>query len=157
MSIKEFILSLFWKIFLLGVEFYTDFFFPFQNFKHTAQFYSQSPYFWKQSAVIFMLLHLYAMYLFSLATLKLYYFHWFWATWLWCAFVPFFFFFSCFLCLRFVELLGSVGLISSNLEIFEPPFFRYFPFLRLFLLSLETPFPLICGCFKFSYSSLPWC
>ena len=101
MSIKEFILSLFWKIFLLGVEFYTDFFFPFQNFKHTAQFYSQSPYFWKQSAVIFMLLHLYAMYLFSLATLKLYYFHWFWATWLWCAFVPFFFFFSCFLCLRF--------------------------------------------------------
>lgn len=79
---------------MLGVEFYTDFFFfSFQNFKHIAPFYSHSPYFWKESAVVFMLLHLYVKCLFSLATLKLYYFHWFWATWLWCAFVPFFFMF----------------------------------------------------------------
>lgn len=152
MSIKDFILSLFLKNIFAGCRILHWLFFFLSELQTHCPILFSLALFLKRICC-----HLYAASkkcLFSLAALKLCYSHWFWATWLWCAFVPFF---SCFLCLRFVELLGSVGLISSDLEIFEPPFFKYFPFLRLFLLSLETPFPLICGCFKFPYSSLPWC
>lgn len=96
----------FWKMFLLGVEFYIDFFLPFRTLNMLPHFIlthivseknllSSLRWFTCMSCVFFLWL-----------VCKLQYFHWFCATWLWRALVPFS---SCVLCLRFVELLGSVG------------------------------------------------
>lgn len=96
----------FWKIFLLGVEFYIDFFLPFRTLNMLPHFIlthivseknllSSLCWFTCMSCVFLLWL-----------VCKLQYFHWFCATWLWRALVPFS---SCVLCLRFVELLGSVG------------------------------------------------